>query len=319
MDTGLKNIAWTLLHFGLCFANELGVHRRGIPGASGDRAWQRRDTKEEKQCNRILWGDFFGGYSLFQGEDSLWVYQSVEKKIANVICKEGKAPNMVTQHAWRRLPSLAWVENLWTVCSVSHKKIPWSGKSLAGTKWKMLHKNKMWLLWDHAFQASWDWLYLVGEKPDYQVSERHIDEWIKTEASTISGNLSLGNQTGNHFPVSVLQIAEGEHIIEVCWQVQKLHLTHVSYLLTSAFMGSSVISQMECKRWAFSSFITCHPQENARSFLCSSAEGKGSEGFTNVMWMLISQKLGDRFLWSGSQGNSQCPLRETASPSLLQS
>lgn len=59
------------------------------------------------------------------------------------------------------------------------QRIFWSGKSLAGTKWKMLHKNKMWLLWDLTFQAISDYLYVVGQKQDCQVSGGCIDEWVK--------------------------------------------------------------------------------------------------------------------------------------------
>lgn len=169
-------------------------------------------------------------------------------KTMNVIFKEGKGSLIWLPSVHEAvLPALlARVENLWTICIVGHTKIPRSGKSLAGTKWKMLPKNKTRLLWDLAFQARSDWLCLVGEMPDYQVSERYIDEWIETETSIISGNLSLGNQTVNHFPVSALQIQREYTSMKPVNKFRSSISTILICLLTSVVMGASAVSQTEC-------------------------------------------------------------------------
>lgn len=74
---------------------------------------------------------------------------------------------------------------------------------------------------------------LVGEMPDYQVSERYIDEWIEIETSIISGNLSLGNQTVNHFPVSALQIQREYTSMKSVNKFRSSISTILIYLLTS--------------------------------------------------------------------------------------
>lgn len=119
---------------------------------------------------------------------------------------------------WSTLPSCYYGKSVNNM-QCRPQKIPWSGKSLAGTKWKMLHKNEMWLLWDLMIRASSDQLRLVGKKLDFIRYRGDIltNAW-RLKASIVSDNLFLGNQTVNNFPLSVIRDQRKQHTNEVCRQ-----------------------------------------------------------------------------------------------------
>lgn len=115
---------------------------------------QQSELRDNMEETRNRWTKFcdtvffvcVSGYCLFQCIDSFQVCRFVEMRTVNVIFEAGNSGSLIWLHSVYEaaLPSLlARMENLWTICNVGHKIIPWSGKSLAGTKWKMLHKNKM--------------------------------------------------------------------------------------------------------------------------------------------------------------------------------
>lgn len=83
------------------------------------------------------------------------------------------------------------------------------------------------------------------------MSERYIDEWVKIEASILSGSLSLGKETVNHFSVSVIQRPEGACKNEACRQSRNsISTNNFNLSLTSRVLGASVVNQMECYRFS---------------------------------------------------------------------